>query len=315
MPSRLPYFSFLRPTSAKRGPLVGIGSWLAAHWRDGLSLLTLLVLGNIVMEMGYRLYQYWALPRALFEIVDRQKSSGPTSTDQFMFDANVGYRYTPNFDGQRGHPWFSHWRTNRHGHVSQFEYPTRKPPGEYRIAVVGDSMTANITNNVRWTEVLEERLNESPRWRTSLGERFTRVINFGLDGTGMVQFGALVRHHVMSFEPDLVVVNFISDSFLRRLRYNIVPYLGGDRDENIRKYVRQNYLSRIDWFSPYPELFAATVGNLWGMRSSIPIDAKVLRHLIRSSGSTREKKPLRPVQQRFATFCRSHRTLFSCRCL
>jgi hypothetical protein len=265
---KMPPFGKSRPLAAK--------NWLAAHWRDALSLVILLVLGNVAMEIGYRVYQYWALPRALFEIVDRQKSTGPSSTDQFMFDASVGYRYTPNFSGERGHPWFSRWRTNSHGHVSQFEYPERKPPGEYRIAVVGDSMTANITNNVRWTEVLEERLNASPQWRASVGERFTRVINFGLDGTGMVQFGAIVRHHAMGYEPDLIIVNFISDSFLRRLRYNIVPYVGDDRAANIRKYVQENYLSRIDWFRLYPELFAATVGNLWGMRSSLPVDVKVL---------------------------------------
>jgi hypothetical protein len=192
-----------------------------------------------------------------------------------MFDAHAGYRYTPNFTGQRGHPWNSHWRTNSHGHVSRFEYPKRKPPGEYRIAVVGDSMTANITNNVRWTEVLQEQLNASPQWQASVAGRLTRVMNSGIDGMGMVQFGALVRHHVMEFEPELIVVNFISDSFLRRVRYLNVPYLGRDREENIRRYVQRNYLDRINWFSLHPELFAATVGRFWGMRGSLPIDPKM----------------------------------------
>jgi hypothetical protein len=85
---------------------------------------------------------------------------------------------------------------NSHGHVSQFEYPKQKPSGEYRIAVVGDSMTANITNNVRWTEVLEASLNASPEWRVRVGDSFTRVINFAVDGMGMVQFAGMVRHHV-----------------------------------------------------------------------------------------------------------------------
>ncbi|MFL4980471.1 MAG: hypothetical protein ACJ8FV_18535 [Xanthobacteraceae bacterium] len=253
-----------------------LGAWLAAHWREWLLVLAMLAVSYLVLEIGYRGYQSWALPRALFEIVDRQKSSGPTSTDQFMFDVHVGYRYTPNFVGERGHPWFSHWRTNSHGHVSQFEYPRRKPPGEYRIAVVGDSMTANITNNVRWTEVVEEQLNASARWRASVGERLTRVINFGVDGYGMLQFAATVRHHAMDFEPDLIIVNFLSDSFLRRLRYSSMPSSEGDRERNIRVYVQKNYLDGISWFSPYPELFAATAGRFWGMQSSLPVDPKVL---------------------------------------
>jgi hypothetical protein len=249
---------------------------LAARLREGLFLLILLVGGNLVMEVGYRVYQRWALPRALYAIVDRHRATSPTPQDVFVFDADTGYRYTPNFTGQRGHPWYSHWRTNGHGHVSRFEYPTRKPPGEYRIAVVGDSLVANITNNVRWTEVLEDELNASPRWRASVADRFTRVLNLGVDGLGMVQFGGMVRRHATEFEADLIVVNFISDSFLRRVRYVAAPFAGGDREQNIRRYVRTNYLERIDWLSLRPELFAATVGRLWGMRASLPVDAREL---------------------------------------
>jgi hypothetical protein len=40
--------------------------------------------------------------------------------------------------------------------------------------------------------------------------------------------------------------------------------------------VHQNYLDRIDWFSLYPELFAATAGRFWGMRSALPVNPKEL---------------------------------------
>jgi hypothetical protein len=45
-------------------------------------------------------------------------------------------------------------------------------------------MTANITNSVRWTEVLEEDLNASSKWKTRVDGKGTRVINFGVDGIG-----------------------------------------------------------------------------------------------------------------------------------
>ena len=252
--------------------LIAVRSWLGHHWRDALLASASIVLAYLVLEVGYRAYQYHTLPGRLFAAVAAQLSSGPSTHDQFMFDADTGYRYTPNFEGQRGHPWYSRWRTNSHGHVSQYEYPRRKPPGEYRIAVVGDSLTANITNTVRWTELVEEYLNAAPRWRAAVGGQFTRVINFGVDGMGMVQFGAMVRHHVIAFEPDLIIVNFIADDILRRVRYPNMPYATADRDKAVRAYVQTNFLDRIDWFRLFPELFAATVGRWWNMPCALPVD-------------------------------------------
>src|SRR5262249_28085289 len=150
-------------------------------------------------------------------------------------------------------------------------YKQRKPPGEYRIAVVGDSFTANINNNLRWTELLEEQLNAAPQWRAFVNGRSTRVINLGVDGMGMVQFAAMVRHHAVGFEPDLIIVNFITDDLLRRPRYPLRPDTG-DRNEAIRAYVRSNLLDRIDWLRLYPELFAATIGHHFGMTPQLWLD-------------------------------------------
>jgi hypothetical protein len=183
---------------------------LAAYWREASLLVASVVATLIVLEIGYRLYQHQTLPGRLFALVEAQiradyhARAGHGAPPLYIPDPRTGYIYPPNFQGQRGHPWNSRWRTNSHGHVSRFEYPRQKSPREYRIAVIGDSMTANITNNVRWTEVLEELLNASPQWRRLVADGFTRVINFGVDGMGMVQFAAMVRHHVMPFEPDMI---------------------------------------------------------------------------------------------------------------
>ena len=250
------------------------------HWREAVLVVATTVLTLIVLEIGYRLYQYQTLPGRLFALVDAQLPTnhgarpGNDATQVHVPDLHTGYTYAPNYQGARGHPWHSRWRTNSHGHVSQFEYPQQKPPGEYRIAVVGDSLTANITNNVRWTERLEELLNASAKWRQETGNKFTRVINFGVDGMGMIQFSAMVRHHAMAFEPDLTIVNFISDSILRRLRYAGVPVSHGGRNETIRTYVRRNYLDRIDWFNSCPELIGATIGRGRVRGCMLPLDAR-----------------------------------------
>ena len=258
-------------------------SRLASYWREVLFVLASLMVTYLLLEIGYRAYHYWTLPGRLFQLVAAEI---PANYDQlskvsrqYLPDQHTGYVYAPNFDGQRGAPWHSRWRTNSHGHVSKFEYPRQKPPGEYRIAVVGESMTANITNNVRWTEVLEEDLNTSSKWKTKVGGKVTRVINFGVDGIGMIQFAAMVRHHVMGFEPDLIIVNFVSDDILRRFRYLSVFLNPKDRDESIRIYVKTNFLDGINWFGLCPELHTATVGPLWGGASSgrrcmLPLDPK-----------------------------------------
>jgi hypothetical protein len=258
-------------------------SRLASYWREVIFVLASLMVTYLVLEIGYRAYHYWTLPSRLFQLVAAEI---PANYDQlskvgrqYVPDQHTGYVYSPNFDGQRGPPWNSRWRTNSHGHVSKFEYPRQKPPGEYRIAVVGDSMTANITNNVRWTEVLEEDLNASSKWKTRVDGKGTRVINFGVDGIGMIQFAAMVRHHVMGFEPDLIIVNFVSDDILRRFRYQSVFLHPKDRDESIRIYVKVNFLDGINWFGLCPELHTATVGPLWGGASSgrrcmLPLDPK-----------------------------------------
>jgi hypothetical protein len=233
---------------------------LATHWREMLLVLTAILLMILVPELGYRFYQYQTLPDRLLGLVSTAAAPG----FKYVYDQHTGYLYAPKVEGQLGHPWYSPWSTNSHGHVSQFEYPKEKPPGDYRIAVVGDSMTANITNNIRWTEVLEASLNASPEWKALVGNRFTRVINFAVDGMGMVQFAGMVRYHVLAFEPDLTIVNFVSDDILRRLRYLPVSI---SREDDV-------YLDKIDWFSLCPELIAALTGSWSGLRCALPLDPK-----------------------------------------
>jgi len=241
--------------------------WLARRCQE--VILTAMLCGAyIALEIGYRTFQYATLPYRISALLTARQPKG------YIFDANTGYRYAPNLEVSWGPPsWHSYWRTNSYGHVSPFEYPTSKPPGEYRIAVVGDSYTANILNNVRWTEVLEDLLNQSIEWREHVGGNTTRVINFGVDGFGMVQLAGMVRSHVVAFEPDLTIVNFTVNAILQRIHYRAMPK-ASDGDVNFRPYIRSAFLSHVDWFRFSPELFAATVGRFLGVKCSLPFSAE-----------------------------------------
>lgn len=243
------------------------------YWREALLCLTSILVGYCLLEIGYRIYQYQTLPDRLFAEVAR---NGPNVGGLYVYDPHTGYRYPPNFEEKRGHPWFSRWRTNSHGHVSRFEYPKEKPANEYRIAVIGDSYTASINNNVRWTELLEDHLNAAPEWNEAVERRVTRVINFGVDGFGFMHFAAMLRHQTLAFQPDLVIVNFIGDDILRRFRFVVRPDGTGDQDQRIRTFVKTDLLDRIDWLRLRPELFAATIGSHFGMRSELPLDHRML---------------------------------------
>jgi hypothetical protein len=252
------------------------------YWRELLLVITSVLASYLIVEIAYRLQRYQALQLELYKIVTANSvndSNGNAQTNNlYVFDEYTGYRYAANIEGYRGHPWNSKFRTNSHGHVSSHEYPKNKPELEFRIAVIGDSFTANITNNVRWTELLESHVNSSSEWRAKIGGKFTRVINFGVDGTGIVQFSAMIRHHAVNFDPDLIVVNFISDDIFRRLRYSSYqPPVGRvSAEKAIIDGINANYLNQIRWFKIYPEFLAATVGRYLNLTASIPLDARVI---------------------------------------
>ncbi len=231
---------------------------------------TSVVVTYCVLEIGYRLYQYETLPDRLFRLGSAQLSNH--AQGQVVFDAHTGYRYAPFVEGRAGPPFNAQWRTNSHGHIADADYPRQKPLDEYRIAVIGDSMTANTQNSVRWTEIVERQLNATPTWRAFVHGRSTRLINFGLPMLGMVQFAAMLRYHALDFDPDLIIVNFISDDVRRRLFFLIPPSESTDADEMLRLFIKTNILYQIDWLRPYPELFAATIGRLWNMRCHLPLD-------------------------------------------
>jgi hypothetical protein len=244
-------------------------SRLVLWWREFLLVLASLTLAYVVIEAGYRVFQYLTLPTRIAALIEAKRPA--SANPPYVFDAHTGYLYTPYNESASAARGNSRWRTNSHGHVSQYEYPREKPAGEYRIAVVGDSFTANITNTIRWTEVVEAELNRSAEWKNGIGGKFTRVINFGVDGMGMVQFAAMVQHYAMGFEPDLIIVNFIVEDIWRRLNYRVAPE---PSREGISDYVRTRFMSNIGWFGLCPELIVATVGRFWGKKCGLPLRAE-----------------------------------------
>jgi hypothetical protein len=108
--------------------------------------------------------------------------------------------------GARG--WFrqegsTYIRISRDG-LRDRDHPRDKPPGTWRIAVLGDSYAEafQVRQEEAFWSVLERELNRA--WaRTGLR---AEAINFGVSGYGTAQEYLTLQHRVWAYRPDLVLL-------------------------------------------------------------------------------------------------------------
>jgi len=113
----------------------------------------------------------------------------------------LGWRHTPNasFELVRSEYQITE-RFNSRG-VRGPEYSLDKPPGEYRIVIIGDSFAEGITVNfdMLFSEVMKRRLNMA-------GEQRFEVINLGVAGYSTDQQLLLYRTEGKRYHPDLTIL-------------------------------------------------------------------------------------------------------------
>jgi hypothetical protein len=119
----------------------------------------------------------------------------------FMPDDRIGYRPRPGASGRYKTPEFEAWTAINNAGFRDDREIGPKPPDEFRIAVLGDSMVMAVQVPIEETFVrrLEGRLNGA-------GAARYRVINAGVQGYGTVEQALFYSHVVSAFEPDLVVL-------------------------------------------------------------------------------------------------------------
>jgi hypothetical protein len=86
------------------------------------------------------------------------------------------------------------------------EHARLKPPGTWRLAVLGDSFTQGREARLEeiFPRVLERLLANCP----VLAERKPEVINFGVAGYGTAQELLALEHRVWDYDPDAILVAF-----------------------------------------------------------------------------------------------------------
>ena len=89
---------------------------------------------------------------------------------------------------------------------------------EYRIVMLGDSMTGPTTSTYQWVDVLEDLLNGHEEIKQAIGGKTIRVYNLGWVGAGFENFWLAYDRSGRYFSPDMVVANFIELDFPRNIR-------------------------------------------------------------------------------------------------
>ncbi len=133
---------------------------------------------------------------------------GPVRTleDFYEPDGRFGYRMKPRAEFLFASPYHGYSatvRTNSRG-LRDDDVVTPKPAGQFRILLLGDSMTAGleVNKNETFEAVLEKRLRV-------FGD--VEVINAGVRGYNLDNIVAFFQHEGASYVPDLVFYLFVEN--------------------------------------------------------------------------------------------------------
>ena len=125
----------------------------------------------------------------------------------FLSDASRGQRLAAGYEG-----WFAGVPVaiNSLGFRDPREYSIEKPPGTFRILVLGDSVTFGhgATFETTYPFLLEQRLKA---WRPDVR---WEVWNLGVPGYNTRQELAYLQEVGPRFQPDLVVIGFYPNDFI-----------------------------------------------------------------------------------------------------
>ncbi len=136
-------------------------------------------------------------------------------------DPYCGTRLRPGFEGWWRKEGAAYVRINRHG-FRQGDREPAKPPGTFRVAVLGDSFIEafQVPDEQTFCAQLERGLQDC----SALAGRRVEVLNFGVSGFGTAQELLMLRYYVWQYQPDLVLLAFFPGNDLRNNSAELEPY-------------------------------------------------------------------------------------------
>lgn len=179
-----------------------------------------LIVGYGLIEIGYRAYLHYTYAvEAKYSVavqdapVIGMSTTPGTVLGPFPINRVVSRKL---YDADSHVVLQNRYRVNNLGWLSGSDYTRVKPTGEFRVAVIGDSMTGNQTSNVAWTDILQDRLNGDKALLSALGVSRIAVLNLGVPGASMQLMANPLSVIARRFDADMVVVNFLIEDLGRR---------------------------------------------------------------------------------------------------
>lgn len=135
-------------------------------------------------------------------------------------DDRLGLRLRENAHGRFSSEGMSQVRINAAGFRDR-ERARAKPPGSFRIAVLGDSYVEALQVDLENTfpALLERRLNGCG----AFGGKPVEVLNFGVSSYGTAQQLLTYRHFASKYSPDLVLSAFFTGNDVRNNSRDVEP--------------------------------------------------------------------------------------------
>ena len=144
----------------------------------------------------------------------------------YNYDDVLGTSLRPGSEGLYQKEGKAYIKINSDG-LRDIEHEIKKQPGVYRIAILGDSYAEGLQvdmDKLFW-KVLEKKLDSC----SMLSHQKVEVINFGVSGYGTGRELLMLREKVWKYEPDLVLLAFLTDNDIRDNskilnEINYIPY-------------------------------------------------------------------------------------------
>lgn len=178
----------------------------------------------------------------------------------YRLDDAAGYVMVPGFSGRLATQEFDQpYRTNSLG-LRGPELPAAKPPGEFRIVVLGDSFTfgGQVAEEQRFTERSEALLRER-------GYNQVRVVNAGVGGWTTFNEVGFLKANLSRLQPDLVIVaTFLGNDIGENILATAGGYRMDDTNPNGIAYgprAREMLRYSTDWFDHNREVGAIAPGG------------------------------------------------------
>jgi hypothetical protein len=226
--------------------------------------------------------------------------AGFTYFNPYTVDRELGFSLRPNAAGWWTREGKTYVTLNAHGFRDR-GHLIAKPPGTFRIAILGDSFAEAFQVPLEKTfwSVLEQRIS------SCRPDMKIEVLNFGVSGFSTGRELIMLRNRVWQYSPDLIVLLFtpgndVSDNSrkLDRNRVQALPYfvinegklelddsLLAVRNRTVVFRLRESFLGRaFDWVQQHSRL----LGLLYTIREQRDADEQLRRSVGNEPGLSDE---------------------------